>query len=212
MMLDDTRRGWKTKARDRCREIIGAIENGELVRGDDAEFLLWLLDRHPRAAEKIGRGVAGFTVQSAEMGTRCFVVHRVDGSSTDFSFYSCITAPDGTALVRRAMRRAIADQVTEFKQASAARGPLVCAVTGQVLSWDNAHVDHAPPVFVALADDWAARVGGYPAIRLTPAVDNQMGRTLMPGDADAWAEFHHETAHLRIVSRLANLSLLRKLS
>jgi hypothetical protein len=91
----------KTKARDKCREIIAAIENGELVTGDDAEFLLWLLDRHPRAAEKIGQGVAGFTVQSASMGTRCFVVHRMDGSSTDFSFQSCITAPDGTVLIRK---------------------------------------------------------------------------------------------------------------
>jgi hypothetical protein len=146
------------------------------------------------------------------MGTRCFVVHRVDGSSTDFSFYSCITAPDSTALARKAMRRAIADQVTEFKRASAARGPLVCAVTGQALSWDNAHVDHAPSVFAALADDWAARVGGYPAIRLTPAADGQMGRTLTPGDAEAWADFHRANAQLRIVSRLANLSLLRKRS
>ncbi len=161
MMLDDTRRGWKTKAKDRCREIIGTLENGESVRSDDAEFLLWLLDRHPRAAEKIGQGVAGFTVQSAVMGTRCFVVHRVDGSSTDFSFHSCITAPDSIALVRRAMRRAISDQTNEFKRASAARGPLVCAVTGQMLSWNDAHVDHAPPVFVVLADDWAARAGGY---------------------------------------------------
>lgn len=51
-MLDDTRRGWKAKARDRCREIIAAIENGELVTGDDAEFLLWLLNRHPRAVNR----------------------------------------------------------------------------------------------------------------------------------------------------------------
>jgi Protein of unknown function (DUF3223) len=213
VMLDDTRRGWKTKTRNWCREIIAAAEDGELVTGDDAEFLLWLLDRHPRAAEKIGCGVAGFTVQDAQMGTRCFVVHRVDGSSTDFSFYSCITAPDGTVLVRRAMRRAISDQTSEFKRASAARGPLVCAVTGQVLSWDNAHVDHAPPVFVALADDWAARVGGYSAIRLTPAADSQLGRTIADGAAaEAWAEFHRTNAQLRIVSRLANLSLLRKRS
>jgi uncharacterized protein DUF3223 len=101
MVLDDTRRGWKTKARDRCREIIGTVENGELVKDDDTEFLLWLLDRHPRAAEKVGCGVAGFTVQDAQIDTRCFVVHRADGSSTDFSFYSCITAPDSIVLVRR---------------------------------------------------------------------------------------------------------------
>src|SRR6185437_17056408 len=96
---------------------------------------------------------------------------------------SCISAPSNTVMVRRAMRHAISDQTTEFKRASAARGPLVCAVTGQALSWDDAHVDHAPPVFVALADDWAARVGGYSAIQLTPPTDRQLGRTLLPGDA-----------------------------
>lgn len=69
MVLVDTRRGWKwnTKASNRCREIIGAIEDGELVKGDDAEFLFWPLDRHPRAGERIGRGMAGFTIQSADM-------------------------------------------------------------------------------------------------------------------------------------------------
>lgn len=80
------------------------------------------------------------------------------------------------------MRRAIADQVTEFKRASAARGPLVCAVTGQTSIT-------RPQVFLALADDWAARVGGYLAIRLTSAADGQMGRELVPGDAEAWADF-----------------------
>ncbi|HET9895903.1 MAG TPA: hypothetical protein VFQ44_13330 [Streptosporangiaceae bacterium] len=54
MVLDDTPRGWKTKARDRRREIIETVENGKLVKDDDAEFLMWLLDRHPRAAEKVG--------------------------------------------------------------------------------------------------------------------------------------------------------------
>lgn len=84
------------------------------------------------------------------MGTRGFVVHRVDGSSTDFSYYSCITPPDNTALVRKAMRRTVTDRITEFKRASAARAPLGCAVTGEALSWDGAHVDHASPVFIAL--------------------------------------------------------------
>jgi hypothetical protein len=120
MVLDDTRRGWKTKAKNRCRQIIETTADGQSVDGDDAEFLRWLLDRHPRAADKIGSGVVGFTVQTTELGTRCFVVHRLDHTSTDFSYYSCTTAPDGTALVRKAMRRAIADQVIEFKRASAA--------------------------------------------------------------------------------------------
>jgi hypothetical protein len=209
-VLDDTRRGWKTQAKSRCRMIIEAIADGQLVTGEDIEFLRWLLDRHPQAPEKIGQGVAGFSVQTTAMGTRCFFVHRVDGSSTDFSYHSCTTAPDHIALVRKAMRRAIADQIIEFKRASEAQAPLVCAVTGDMLSWDNAHVDHAPPVFIALADEWASRVGGYSAIKLPPAADKQIGRSLILADAELWANFHQQNAHLRIDSRLANLSLLRR--
>jgi Protein of unknown function (DUF3223) len=209
-MLDDTRRGWKTQAKNRCRVIIDGTLDGQLVVGEDAEFLQWLLDKHPQAPEKIGRGVAGFSVQTTAIGTRCFFVHRVDGSSTDFSYYSCTTAPDSTALIRKAMRRAVADQIIGFKQASAERGPLICAVTGDALSWDDAHVDHAPPIFVALADEWASRQGGYSAIRLPPAMDKQIGRSLIQPDAESWALFHQEHAQLRIVSKLANLSLLRR--
>lgn len=105
------------------------------------------------------------------------------------------------------MRRAVADQVITFKRAAVAQGPLVCAVTGESLTWDGAHVDHAPPVFLTLADQWAALVGGYPAILLSPAKDGEIGRTLL--DPEPWQAFHQEHAHLRMVSRLTNLSLLR---
>jgi len=125
------------------------------------------------------------------------------------SYHSCTTAPDSTTLVPKAMRRAVADQVAQFKQASAARAPLACAVTGELLSWDNAHVDHAPLVFIALADEWATLAGGYSAIQLTAAADGQIGRTLAQDDAESWAAFHRTYARLRIVSRLTNLSLLR---
>jgi hypothetical protein len=105
------------------------------------------------------------------------------------------------------MRRAVADQIITFKRAAAAEGPLICAVTGDLLTWDGAHVDHAPPVFLTLADSWADRVGGYSAIHLSPAKDGEIGRSLV--DPEAWQAFHRENASLRIVSRLTNLSLLR---
>lgn len=85
----------------------------------------------------------------------------------------------------------------------------MCAISGEVLSWDDAHVDHAPPVFITLADRWTLLAGGYPVITLTPTADGQIGRTLTATDAQSWADFHRANAHLRIVSSLANLSLLR---
>ena len=53
-------------------------------------FLCALIALHPRAAEKIGCGIAHFTVEYALHGTRCFYLARVDGSKTDFSYLKCI--------------------------------------------------------------------------------------------------------------------------
>lgn len=210
LIPDDTKRGWQTRTIARCQQIIATTADGEIVTGEVAEFLAWLLGRHPRAAAKIGCGVAGFTVRRTGLRTRCFFVVRLDGTSTDFSFRSCISAPAPVTRVRAAMRRAVADQIIEFKHRAVTTGPLVCAITGVPLTWDRAHVDHAPPVFAALADEWAGLMGGYPAIQLMLPADGQAGRALSEPDAASWADFHQEHASLRIVSRLANLSLLRR--
>lgn len=44
----------------------------------------------PDAATKIGSGVRGFEVRSADYGTQCFWILRVDGSDERFSYKSCI--------------------------------------------------------------------------------------------------------------------------
>ena len=76
-MFDDTQRGWKKQAKARCHEIVDRTPDSQSVTDEDFEFLLWLLDRHPRASEKIGYGVASFTVQPIAMGTRGFVTGHV---------------------------------------------------------------------------------------------------------------------------------------
>jgi hypothetical protein len=58
------------------------------IDGPDHAFLLDLLNKHPRAVEKIGVGVKHFTVEKAKRGTQCFYITRVDGSRLDFSFGS----------------------------------------------------------------------------------------------------------------------------
>ena len=53
-------------------------------------FLRALISQHPRAEEKIGKGIGHFTVEHAAHGTRCFYLTRVDGTRTDFSYLKCI--------------------------------------------------------------------------------------------------------------------------
>ena len=53
-------------------------------------FLRALLAMHPRADEKIGKGIDHFTVEYSVRGGRCFCLTRIDGTKTDFTFYECV--------------------------------------------------------------------------------------------------------------------------
>jgi Protein of unknown function (DUF3223) len=54
-------------------------------------FLKALLSMHPRAKEKIGKGINHFSVENSVRGRRCFCLTRIDGTKTDFTFYECVT-------------------------------------------------------------------------------------------------------------------------
>jgi hypothetical protein len=58
--------------------------DGATCSAGDAQLLEALLDFHPNPASKIGPGISHFAVSMSMHGTRCFHVHRVDGTSTDF--------------------------------------------------------------------------------------------------------------------------------
>jgi hypothetical protein len=53
-------------------------------------FLTDLISRHPRAEEKVGKGIDHFTVVNSVRGGRCFCLTRIDGTKTDFTFYECM--------------------------------------------------------------------------------------------------------------------------
>jgi Protein of unknown function (DUF3223) len=211
-MAEPMPRGWKKHATERCRAIVAMTAPGQPVTGDDAEWLTWLVTtRHPCASEKIGAGISWFTTQVVmPFRTLGLVIRRVDGTATDVSWRECITPRDHSSLVRGAMRRAIESQVTAFKAASDEDGGLYDAITGEALTWDNVHVDHAPPVFVIISDAYAALFGGYEAIPLTPSEDGQIGRALTGKHEELWPVFHRAFARLRIVSEQTNMSLLRR--
>jgi Protein of unknown function (DUF3223) len=60
------------------------------VREPFHSFLCDLISRHPRAPDKIGKGIDHFTIGPGLFGTLCFYLHRVDGSRTDFSYMKCV--------------------------------------------------------------------------------------------------------------------------
>lgn len=60
------------------------------VIATDAVFLAEALKRHPQARAKIGAGVRGFEVRSADYGTQCFWILRIDQTEERFSYKSCV--------------------------------------------------------------------------------------------------------------------------
>jgi hypothetical protein len=109
------------------------------------------------------------------------------------------------------MRREISNQVYEFAEhAYSSGGPVRCAVTGNIVGRDEAHVDHSSPTFLELAEQFTVQQGGWDRIAIVHA-DRSIGVQLSNADqAKAWRDYHRHSAKLRIVSIEANLSILRR--
>lgn len=72
------------------KEMLYKYDLGDRVSAADALVLHGALARHPASVEKIGAGVDYFSVRSADYGTRCFWINRVDGSTEKFSINACL--------------------------------------------------------------------------------------------------------------------------
>lgn len=72
------------------KTMLRKYDVGDKVSAGDAEVLLAALALHPDAAAKMGAGIAHFSVRSADFGSKCFWVNRIDGSTEKFSYKACI--------------------------------------------------------------------------------------------------------------------------
>lgn len=65
---------------------------GQRVSDTDASDLAALIVRHDDHAEKVGSGIAHFSVNAAPdyPGQRCFWITRTDGTRIDVSYQHCL--------------------------------------------------------------------------------------------------------------------------
>jgi Protein of unknown function (DUF3223) len=197
------------------RRILHAYPIGPTVPEPEATQLKWLLHRHDEAAIKIGAGIDHFQIACALYGKKGFVVVRCDGTTTDFSYLRCVDgkAPSTRAQVFEAMRAEVQGNILDRKQAyfnahADAAGKVKCAVTGALISIDEAHADHAAPwTFNNLAVAFLTARGIKPddPSLITPPADNQYQPRLVDRVlAGAWRAHHHSLATIRIVAKNFN--------
>lgn len=205
---------FKTKkaAKEFFRGIRDRYQNGQSLSSEDDGYLRDLITIHPEAKTKVGCGISHFTVErDAKFGTtRHFMIHRRDGSGTDFSFHSAIDGRNEWRDRYEALRRAIEEHILDFKTCAFSTAiELVCPLRGIPITEKFCHVDHTPPLtFFCLVNEWLdAEEIDLIDLEITPPADNQIVTELIdPRQAASWREFHRRRAKLRLLSPLGNLS------
>ena len=144
------------------------------------------------------------------MGTKCFWLTRTDGTKADFSYRSCIkgAAPSLRSQVISVLRRAVEKDIVigkrrKFDELKSEDGKVVCATTGETLSWEGVHADHQQPMtFEVICTTFAASKNmALEEFPITTGAGNQLTPALTDsGIAEAFRQYHHKVAKIRIVS------------
>lgn len=207
-------RSFKTKSAiiDHAKHIKDTRPIGQDLIGDDLDFMYSLLGWHSEFAIKVGVGIQSITIRpNPSFGQREFYLWRIDGSGTDFSYKQCVNPSTPEANFRAACRNEISQDIMTFVRSNYPQG-MRCPITGQRLTASEFHVDHAPPnTFAHLVYQWLT-VNRYDWTAITIAgrgVDNCYRLQFADGYLRTdWRVFHHDHAHLRLVSKDANLRII----
>ena len=198
------------------KEILNRYQPGTRVSDDDSLELAALLERHSEYVTKVGCGISHFEVMSTEHGTQCFRVVRTDGTGTDFSYPHCITgrAPSRKQEVCQAFRRVVRFDLYNardkfFSENSDSNGRVTCAVTGDLITRDEGHMDHRPPMTfeVIVTTFLSARGISLANVPLTTGQDEQVAPEITDQTlAAAFQTYHASMARLDIVKDTVNLA------
>jgi hypothetical protein len=173
-----------------------------------------LLNYHPSAARKIGPGVCAIfvCVMPEHYYSKGFVLKRVDGTQTDFSYRECLNPSKPRDWFAQGCRTAIKRQVDALRDHVLGAGDVYCPITGELLVGGNCHIDHAPPwtfakIFEAFVDEFSIDFAmvDYADRHLDYSTESRLNDEL----AEKFSKFHDERARLRAVSVRANTVILR---
>ena len=205
----------KKSVEERVKCILYSYAGGQELSQDDFDFISDLLTLHDGYEQKRGCGIESIFIRSNPVyRIPGFWIRRIDGTETDFSYLKCLRPSSKRREFEQALRAAVAPDIQQFRIDFFSRGPSRCPFTGESLTFANAHVDHAAPyTFKSLVDSFIdTYVYDFDRVEiLGKGVDGVIQRTLADdGLMDSWIAYHRQWAKLRVVSRTANLSLLKR--
>jgi hypothetical protein len=196
--------------------MLGRYRNGQTIGEPDASHLQGLIERHPKAPDKIREGIRRFYRDNAG-DTDCFWLERLDGGTTEFSFQKCVSGKPQTLLqdFAEACRYAVQDSLTRKKAAFFERhgnseGKVKCEVTDKLVAHYESHLDHKKPLtFQVIVHTFikAFKIELHPDMIATHG-DGEFSRRLADKEIEAnFIVYHDSAADLRIITKRANLQL-----
>lgn len=221
-------RVWKTQTASLAhfKEMLRRYPDEHAVdRRDDHDDLVALLERYDAVIidtpSKIGVGIDYFfRRQNVGEGfsTPGFWVRRADGTETDFSYIQAVKGePKSNAQqFYDACRGAVAADLIAAKKRHFAThgdsgGRVPCDISGALIGFGEAHLDHAYPTFGQLVVSFRAARGwqhGVPPGTLTLPSDAQVTTSFVDASvADAFRQFHRGAATLRVIADKQNLAM-----
>ncbi len=200
------------------RSVAKRYRHNEALSDDDFTFMYEVLKLHPSADEKIGCGVKSIRKIISSYGNNAFEIVRGDGTTTDFSFYHCISPKNEKHDFYMACREAVYPYISEFKKNQFRNktnydGTITCPLTLEKCTIETAHVDHEPHnTFKDIVDKWLkSRKLTVEDIEIIGFEDGSETKhfkdNLLESD---FVSYHNKYAKLRITSASGNLSVAKQ--
>jgi hypothetical protein len=221
-------RSWSTQtaAQEHFRAILHRYADNQVIENrQDHEDLVALLQRYDMTITdgppKIGAGIDHFERRrnvGEGWSTPGFWVIRTTGDATDFSYPSAVKGRpmSDEQQFYGACRTAVQPDLVLAKRKffdmhGDAQGRVACEVTGQLVPFEEAHLDHEWPPFVQIVAGFLAARGwshSVPAGVVTAPGDAQTVSAFADKNiADTFIRYHHALAQMRMVSDKANLAM-----
>tara|TARA_R110000787_G_scaffold259292_1_gene364604 strand:+ start:290 stop:997 length:708 start_codon:yes stop_codon:yes gene_type:complete len=206
----------KKEATEFFKQMLHRYDAGDRINKSDSEHLNALLKRHEEYKQKIGAGVSHFELMSADYGTNCFRIERIDGTGTDFSYLHCIrNKPKAKKQeVMRGLREVVRYDLYRakekyFKENMDENRTVECAVTRERVTKTECHMDHASPkTFEMIVEFFLDHKNmNYNDVEISTGRDNQLTPEIMNSKlAEDFKTYHHKNAAVRVVKAEVNLS------
>lgn len=207
----------KKDIKKECQRI---LHTGKILYSntDDFNFLMNVFKGHSSWIDKMGCGIDCISIKETQFGTRCFWLHRSDGSETDISYIESMRPSSKKDKIISACRNSIKDIISDFKNVNYVCGETKCPFTGEILYDDTVHVDHYNLTFNEVFNNWISTCTskGHDVEVIYNYLEKHND-----GDTeerfkesgfkyrDSFVKYHNKYTNLRIVSKKANLGILK---